>query len=78
MSMHYDCQVAITIAKNKIFNGKNWHIQLRDYVMKHLLKDEIIFIDYVKSEVNLADPLNKHLSRKLMSKISKGMGLKLT
>ena len=47
--MHCDCQAAISIAKNKTFNGKNRHNHLRHEVVKQLLKDEIISIDYVKS-----------------------------
>ena len=34
VSMHCDCQSAITIAKNKTFNGKNRHIQLRHNLVK--------------------------------------------
>ena len=64
--MHCDCQLAISIAKNKTLNGKNRHIRLRHEVVKQLLKDEIISIDYVKSEVNLADPVTKPLGRKLI------------
>ena len=74
--MHYDFQAAISIAKNKTFNGKNKHIHLRHEVVKQLLKNEIISIDYVKSEVNLADPLTKPLGRKLILETSSGMGLK--
>ena len=59
VSMHCDCQAAISIAKNKAFNGKNRHIRLRHEVVKQLLKDGIISIDYVKSKVNLADPITK-------------------
>ena len=51
LSMHCDCQTAIAMAKNKSFNGKNRHIQLRHDVIKQLLKDEIISIDYVKSKI---------------------------
>ena len=76
VSMHCDCQVAIAIAKNKTFNGKNRHIQLRHNVVKQLLKDGTISIDYVKSEVNLADPLTKPLGRKLIYETSREMGLK--
>ena len=76
VSMHCDCQAAISIAKNKAFNGKNIHIRLRHEVVKQLLKDGIISIDYVKSEVNLADPLTKPLRRKLILETSSGMGLK--
>ena len=49
MSIHCDCQAAISIAKNKAFNGKNRHIRLRHEVVKQLLKNEIISIDYIKS-----------------------------
>ena len=43
------CKAAISIAKNKAFNGKNRHIHLRHEVVKQLLKDGIISIDYIKS-----------------------------
>ena len=75
VSMHCDCQAAISITKNKPFNGKNEHIHLRHKVVKQLLKEEIIFIDYVKSEVNLANPLTKPSRRKLIFKTSSGMRL---
>ena len=54
ISMYYDSQSVIVVAKNKTFNGKNKYIQLRHNVVKQLLKDGTIFIDYVKSEGNLA------------------------
>ena len=73
--MHCDCQVAITTAKNKTFNGKNRHIRLRHDVIKYLLKDGIISIDYVKSEMNLVDHLTKPLDRKMIFETSRGMGL---
>jgi hypothetical protein len=77
ISMHCDCQAAISIAKNKSFNGKNRHIRLRHDVVKQLLKDGVISIDYVKSEMNLADPLTKPLGRKMILETSRGMGLML-
>ena len=75
MSMHCDFQAAISIANNKAFNGENRHILLRHKVVKQLLKDEIISIDYVKSKVNLANPLTKPLGRKLILETSSGMRL---
>ena len=44
--------------------------------MKQLLKDEIIFINYAKSEVNFSDPLTKPLGRKLILETFSGMELK--
>jgi hypothetical protein len=77
ISMHCDCQAAIAIAKNKSFNSKNWRIRWRHDVVKQLLKNEIISIDYVKSKMNLVDPLTKPLGRKIILETSKGMRLML-
>ena len=74
--MHCDSQSTIVVAKNKTFNGKNRHIQLRQNVVKQLLKDGTIFIDYVKSEGNLANPLTKPLGRNMILETLRGMGLK--
>ena len=74
--MHYDYQAAILITKNKAFNGKNRHIRLKHEIVKLLLNDGIISIDYVKSEVNLADPLTKPLGIKLILETSSVMKLK--
>jgi len=76
VSMYCDCQSAIAITKNKSYNGKNRHIQLRHNLVKHLLKSGTISIDYVKSERNLAGPLTKPLGRKMILETSMGMGLK--
>ena len=74
--MHCDCQAVISVGKNKTFNGKNRHIRLRNEVVKQLLIDGIISIDYVKSVVNLVNPLTKPLGRKLILETLCGMGLK--
>jgi len=76
VSIHCDCQSTIAIAKNKTYNGKNRHIQLRHNLVKQLLKRGTISIDYVKSEWNLADPLTKPLGRNMILETSRGMGLK--
>jgi len=34
VSIHCDCQSAIAIAKNKTYNGKNRHIQLKHNLVK--------------------------------------------
>jgi len=76
VSIHCDCQSEIAIAKNKTNNGKNRHIQLRHNLVKQLLKRGTIFIDYVKSKWNLADPLTKPLGRNMILETSRGMRLK--
>ncbi|GJT55530.1 zinc finger, CCHC-type containing protein [Tanacetum coccineum] len=44
--------------------------------IRQLLSTGVISIDYVASKDNIADPFTKGLSRELVSKSSKGMGLK--
>jgi len=55
---------------------KQSHIQLRHNLAKQLLKKGTIFIDYVKSKWNLADPLTKPLGRNMILETSRGMRLK--
>ena len=77
VSMHYDSQAEIAKVKSKMFNGKNKHIRLRHNIVRHLLETGVISLDFVRSELNLADPLTKPLSRKLVEQTSRGMGLLL-
>ena len=59
VSIHCDNQATIVRAKNKIYNGKSRHIRLRHKIVKQLLDDGIISLDYVRSELNISDPLTK-------------------
>ena len=43
--------------------------------MRQLLKTGVISLDFVRSKLNLADPLTKPLNIKLVEKTSRGMGL---
>ncbi|KAJ0103510.1 hypothetical protein Patl1_06354 [Pistacia atlantica] len=75
VSIHCDCQAAIARAKSKIYNGKSRHIRIRHTIIKQLLESGVVSLDFVKSELNLADPLTKPLSRRLVEYTSRGMGL---
>jgi len=77
ISLHCDSQAAIAVALSSVYNGKRRHIHIRHSVVKQLLKHVIISLQYVRSEKNLADPLTKGLTRRLVLEMSKGMGLKL-
>ncbi|KAL0423071.1 UNVERIFIED_CONTAM: Retrovirus-related Pol polyprotein from transposon TNT 1-94 [Sesamum radiatum] len=76
VSLHCDSQAAIGIAKNYAYNGKRRHIRLKHSAVKELLKNGIISLDYVRSERNLADPLTKGLTRRIIQETSRAMGLK--
>ena len=43
--------------------------------MKQLLEFGVVTLDYVKSELNLIDPLIKPLNRRLVVNTSRGIGL---
>ena len=74
--IHCDCRVVIANASNKTYNGKSKHIRRRHNSVRQLISNGIISIDFVKSQNNLADPLTKRLSRDIIYKTSKEMGLK--
>ncbi|KAL0546603.1 hypothetical protein IC582_016515 [Cucumis melo] len=74
VSIQCDSQAAICTAKNSIYNSR--HIRLRHAVVKQLLKEGTISLEFVRSEKNLADPLTKGLTRKMVLDSSMNMGLK--
>ena len=76
VSLHYDSQTAIGIAKNSMYNGKKRHIRIKHGVVKQLLKLGVISSEYVRSERNLVDPITKGLTRKIILETSRGMGLR--
>ncbi|GJZ53319.1 retrovirus-related pol polyprotein from transposon TNT 1-94 [Tanacetum coccineum] len=77
VSIHCDSQAAIGIAKNSVYNGKKRYIRIRHGIVKQLLKNGVICLDYVRSKNNLARPFTKGLPRKVVLESSRGMGLKL-
>ena len=76
ISLHCDSQAAIGVANNTAYNGKRRHIRMRHSVVRHLIKNGVISLEYVKSEKNLTDPCIKGLPRKVILDTSGGMGLK--
>nr|GFB65234.1 zinc finger, CCHC-type [Tanacetum cinerariifolium] len=63
-------------AHSTMYNGKSRDIRHRHNSIIQLLSTGVISIDYVASKDNIADPFMKGLSRALVSKSSKEMGLK--
>ncbi|KAK4384000.1 hypothetical protein Sango_2738300 [Sesamum angolense] len=59
--------------------GRGWqkkNIRIKHDAVKELLKTRIISLDYVRSKRNLADPLTNGLTRRIILKTSRAMGLK--
>ncbi|KAA0066431.1 ty1-copia retrotransposon protein [Cucumis melo var. makuwa] len=69
-------EVAICIAKNSVYNGKRRHIRLKHAAVKQLLKKGTISLEFIRSQKNLADPLTKGLTKKVVLDSLVNMGLK--
>jgi hypothetical protein len=72
------CDSAATLAKaySQTYNGKSRHLGVRHSMIRELITDGVISVVFVKTQHNLADHLTKALSRDLVGKSAKGMGLK--
>nr|GFA57357.1 zinc finger, CCHC-type [Tanacetum cinerariifolium] len=66
ISIH--CNSAATLAKaySQIYNGKSRHLGVRYSMIKEIIMNGIISIEFVRSQDNLADQLIKGLARDLV------------
>jgi len=71
-----DSAVVLSKAYSNVYNGKSRHIGLRHSCVRQLIIDGVITVEFIRTLQNLDDPLTKGLTRDLVSKTSKGMGLK--
>ena len=76
IGLHCDSQSAIGRAHSVMYKGQSRHIRRRNSSIRELISTGIITIDYIPSKDNFADPLTKGLSREMVDKSLRGMGLK--
>nr|GEU34582.1 zinc finger, CCHC-type [Tanacetum cinerariifolium] len=76
ISIHYDS--AATLAKDyrQMYNGKSRHLGVRHGMIRELITNRVLCIEFVRSQQNLADHLMKGLARDLVIKSAEVMGLK--
>jgi hypothetical protein len=72
------CDSAATLAKaySQVYNGKSRHLGVRHSMIRDLIMNGVISVEFVRSQQNLADHLTKGLARDLVHKSAIGMGLK--
>ncbi|GJW94640.1 hypothetical protein Tco_0174312 [Tanacetum coccineum] len=72
------CDSAPTMARaySQIYNGKSRHLGVRHSMVRELIRNGVISIEFVRTQHNLADHLTKGLARDLVNKSVIGMGLK--
>ena len=59
-----------------MYNGKSRHMGIRHRKLHELITHEVITIEFVQSQQNIADHLTKGLAMNLVIISVKGMGLK--
>ena len=74
--IHYDSTATIGKVKNRYYNGKSRPIRRKHSTVQSYLSSDIIIVDYIKSNDNLADPFTKALAKDRVWNTSRGMGLK--
>ncbi|KAF5771050.1 putative RNA-directed DNA polymerase [Helianthus annuus] len=74
------CDSAATLAKaySQVYNGKSRHLGVRHSMIRELITQGVISVEFVRTQQNLADHLTKELCRDLVHKAAVGMGLKST
>nr|GEX16390.1 zinc finger, CCHC-type [Tanacetum cinerariifolium] len=72
------CDSAATLAKaySQMYNGKSKHLGVRHSMIRELIMNGVVSIEFVRSQQNLADHLTKGLARDLVIKSAEWMGLK--
>ncbi|GJW93742.1 zinc finger, CCHC-type containing protein [Tanacetum coccineum] len=73
--------VALTVvgkeANCQMYNGKSRHLGVRHSMIRELITNVVISIEFVRSQQNLVDHLTKRLAGDLVIKSAEGMGLNL-
>ncbi|KAD3337350.1 hypothetical protein E3N88_32870 [Mikania micrantha] len=74
------CDSAATLAKaySQVYNGNSRHLGVRHNMIRELIMNGIISVEFVRSQYNMADHQTKGLRRDLVKKSVIGMGLKST
>ncbi|GJU88994.1 hypothetical protein Tco_1301417 [Tanacetum coccineum] len=69
------CDSAATLAKaySQMYNGKSRHLGVRHSMIRELITNGVISIEFMRSQRNLADHLTKGLARDLVLKSAEGM-----
>ncbi|GJW65923.1 zinc finger, CCHC-type containing protein [Tanacetum coccineum] len=73
------CDSAATLAKaySQMYNRKSRHLGVRHSMIRKLIMNGVVSIEFVRSQQNLADHLTKGLAKDLIIKSAEGMGLNI-
>ena len=74
--IHCDSTAAIGRVKNCYYNGKSIPIRRKHSTVRSYLSNDIITVDYIKSNDNFTDPFTKALAKDRVWSTLRGTGLK--
>ncbi|GKF76254.1 hypothetical protein Tco_0225698 [Tanacetum coccineum] len=76
--IYIQCDSAATLDKaySQMYKGKSRHLGVKHSMIRELIMNNVISIEFVQSQQNLADHLMKGLARDLINKSVIGMGQK--
>ncbi|GJW58413.1 zinc finger, CCHC-type containing protein [Tanacetum coccineum] len=77
ISIHYDSTATLAKAYSQMYNGKSRHLGFRHSMIRELIMNGVVSIEFVRSQKNLAGHLTKCLARDFIIKSAEGMGLNL-
>ncbi|GKC49504.1 zinc finger, CCHC-type containing protein [Tanacetum coccineum] len=76
ISIRCDSAATLTKAYSQMYNEKSRHLGVKHSMIRVLVTNGVIYIEFVRSQQNLAHHLTKGLARDLVIKSTEGMGLK--
>ena len=76
LKLYCDNEPAVTYAHNNKSSGVAKHIDIKYYVVKDKVRDQIISLEHISTAKMLADPLTKGLPPKVFIEHVVGMGLR--
>jgi hypothetical protein len=76
LKLHYNNNPAVKYAHNNRSSGAAKHIDIKYYVVKDKVRDQIISLEHISTEKMLADLLTKGLPPNVFREHTAGMGLR--
>jgi hypothetical protein len=76
LQLYCDNEPAVMYAHNNKISGAAKHIDIKYYVVKDKVRDQIINLEHISTVKMLADPLTKGLPPNVFKEHVAGMGLR--
>ncbi|GJV30931.1 hypothetical protein Tco_1391331 [Tanacetum coccineum] len=76
ISIRYDSAATLAKAYSQMYNEKSRQLGVRHSMIRKLITNGVVSIEFVRSQQKLVDHLTKELARNLVIKSAEGMRLK--